>query len=100
MSITIPLKTLLELLDHSMQHVETRKKEMIMVDFVSLLDLQCDMDRKEAFKILIEMKRPAKVIVASRMVPVSHPEEMGANGLMWTDVPRERHLHHPGPWAQ
>ena len=100
MSITIPLRTLLELLDHAMQHVETRKKEMIMVDFVSFLDSQCDMDRKEAYKILIEMKRPAKVVVASRMVPVSHPEEMGENGLMWRDVPREHHLHHLGPLAQ
>jgi hypothetical protein len=100
MSITIPLRTLLELLDHAMQPVEPGKKERITVDFVNLLDSQCDMDRKEAFKILLEMKRPAKVIVASRMVPLSHPEEMGANGLMWTDVPRGHHLHHPGPWAQ
>lgn len=94
MSITIPLKILLELLDHAMQPVEPGKKERITVDFVNLLDSQCDMDRQQAFKILVEMKRPAKVIVASRTVPVSHPEEMGANGLMWTDVPRGHHLHH------
>jgi len=100
MSIVIPLQTLLELFDYATQPVEPGKKERITVDFVNLLDSQCDMDRKEAFKILLEMKRPAKVIVASRMVPLSHPEEMGANGLMWTDVPRGHHLHHPGPWAQ
>jgi hypothetical protein len=91
MSITIPLKTLLELLDHAMQPVEPGKKERITVDFVNLLDSQCDMDRQQAFKILVEMKRP-KVIVASRTVPVSHPEEMGSNGLMWRDV-RGHHLH-------
>jgi hypothetical protein len=36
-------------------------------------------------KVLIERSR--KVIVATRTVPKSHPEEMGENGLMWTDVP-------------
>lgn len=98
MSINIPLRTLLELLDHAMQPVEPGKKERITIDIVNLLDSQCDMDRKEAFKILVEMKRPAKVIVASRMVPVSHPEEMGANGMMWRDV--RGHHPHLGPWAQ
>lgn len=29
-----------------------------------------------------------KPIVATRMVPRSHPEEMGENGLMWVDYPR------------
>ena len=97
MSITIPLQTLLELLDHAMQPVEPVKKQRITIDFVNLLDSQCNMDRQQAFKILLEMKKP-KVIVASRMVPVSHPEEMGANGLMWRDV-QENHPH-PGPWGR
>lgn len=92
MSITIPLKTLLELLDHAMQPVEPGKKDRITVDFVNLLDSQCDMDRQQAFKFLLEMRRPRKVIVALRTVPVSRPEEMGSNGLMWRDV-RGRHLH-------
>jgi hypothetical protein len=98
MSIVIPLQTLLELFDYAIQPVEPGKKERITIDFVNLLDSQCNMDRQQAFKILLEMKKP-KVTVASRMVPVSHPEEMGANGLMWRDVPRGHHLH-PGPWAQ
>jgi len=34
--------------------------------------------------ILLERYKP---VVATRTVPISHPEEMGANGLMWTDVP-------------
>jgi hypothetical protein len=29
-----------------------------------------------------------KEIVATRMVPVSQPEQMGENGLMWRDVRR------------
>ena len=98
MSIVIPLQTLLELFDYATQPVEPGKKERITIDFVNLLDSQCNMDRQQAFKILLEMKKP-KVMVASRMVPVSHPEEMGANGLMWRDVPRGHHLH-PGPWGR
>jgi len=91
MSITIPLKNLLGLLDRAMQPVEDEKKERIMLEIVNLLDRECDMDRQQAFKFLLEMRKPRKVIVASRTVPVSHPEEMGANGLMWIDVPRESH---------
>jgi hypothetical protein len=100
MSITIPLKNLLGLLDHAMQPVEDEKKDRIMLEIVNLLDLECDMDRQQAFKFLLEMRKPRKVIVASRTVPVSHPEEMGSNGLMWIDVPQEHHLPRLGRGVQ
>ena len=100
MSVTISLKTLLGLLDRAMQPVEEEKKERITLEFVNLLDSECEMDRQQAFKILLELRRPRKVVVASRTVPVSHPEEMGSNGLMWIDVPQERHPHRLGRGVQ
>jgi hypothetical protein len=32
---------------------------------------------------------PGKIIVATRMVPVSQGEQVGANGLLWQDVPKQ-----------
>jgi hypothetical protein len=32
---------------------------------------------------------PGKIIVATRMVPVSQKEEVGTNGLLWKDTPRQ-----------
>ena len=87
MSVTIPLKILLGLLDCAMQPVEDEKKERMMVKFVTLLDSECDMDRQQAFKFLLELKRP-------RTVPASHPE------MMWIDVSQEHHLPRLGRGVQ
>jgi hypothetical protein len=81
MSITIPLKTLLGLLDHAMQPVEDKKRETIMLDFINLLDSECDMDRKQAFTFLLELRK-------------AHPE------MLWIDVTQERHLPRLGRGVQ
>jgi hypothetical protein len=88
-SITLKLDMLFGLLDDALSALDSHEKEDMILSFVNLLDQHCDVDRQDMFRALIEIKRAKegkrKVVVGTRTVPVSHPEEMGDNGLMWRD---------------
>jgi hypothetical protein len=101
--LSLRLIDLLTLLDESVQQVPDQYKGPVLSRFCTILKQehnipQADID--EGVRMLIfkdDCKRGfvapggvvrRKEIIATRTVPISHPEEMGENGLMWRDVRR------------
>ena len=74
---------LMNTLIHSKDKNEVDRTFPLLMDAIKTL---FDMDDKEAYHFI--RRSLPKPIVATRMVPRSHPEEMGENGLMWVDYPR------------
>jgi hypothetical protein len=62
----------------------------IMSEVVLELNKRGHIDSKTLGDILGELnpglRKPEKVVVATRTVFRSHPEELGANGLWWRDI--------------
>lgn len=71
---------LFQALIHSKDRADAEKSFFLLIDALKNIFA---MDDKEAY-YFIKRSLP-KPIVATRMVPRSHPEEMGDNGLMWVD---------------
>jgi hypothetical protein len=100
--LSLRLVELFDLLDDSIQQVPDAYKGPILSRFCASLKQhnvpQADID--EGVRMLVfkeDCKRGfvtpggvvrRKEIIATRTVPVSHPEEMGENGIMWRDVRR------------
>jgi len=86
--VEISLLELLNILQYSINDSNIEKN--IMSEFVLELKKKGYINNKALGDILgkihPEMRAPEKVTVATRMVPRSHPEEMGSNGLIWRDV--------------
>lgn len=102
-AITLRLSELFNLFDESIARIPQEHKGPTLAAFCSTLKsehgvTQAEID--ECVRILIfkeDYKKGfvgpdgvvrRKDIVATRTVGVSHPEEMGANGLLWRDAPR------------
>ena len=90
--LDISLNETFFLLGNAIAHLKEEHRSSILMKFADNIKNRFQLGKeevKEAIKIGgHDFKEPQKVIVATRMVPVSHPEEMGENGLMWTDVRR------------
>jgi hypothetical protein len=86
--IEITLLELMEILHYSTSNITSDKR--IVSEFVLELKNRGYMDNKTLGNILgqinPELRKPEKIIVATRMVPYWWPEEMGSNGLMWRDL--------------
>ena len=98
--VSLRLVDLFTLLEESIQQVPDEQKGPVLSSFCSLLKQkhripQAEID--EGVRMLVfreDCKRGfvspggivrRKEIIATRTVPVSHPEEMGENGIMWKD---------------
>jgi hypothetical protein len=86
--IEITLLELMEILHYSTRNISSDKR--IASEFVLELKNRGYMDNKTLGNILgqinPELRKPEKIIVATRMVPYWWPEEMASNGLMWRDL--------------
>lgn len=90
--LDISLNELFLLLRGSMAHLKDDAKSRLLFNLADKLRQKYRLGKEEIKEAITvgghDFKEPPKVIVATRMVPVSHPEEMGVNGLMWRDSPR------------
>jgi len=88
--LDITLNEIFLLLGDSIAHLKTDDRTRILFKLAESLRRKYGLGKEELKEAVTvgghDFKEPQKVIVATRMVPVSHPEEMGANGLMWKDV--------------
>lgn len=101
--LSLRLVELFTLLDESIQQVPDEHKGPVLSSFCRALKHnhgipQADID--EGVRMLVfkeDFKKGfvgpggvvrRKEIIATRTVPVAHPEEMGENGIMWKDVRR------------
>ena len=86
--LKIGLIELLDILQNSIKDSESKQK--IASEFVIELKNRGHINNKALGDILgeinPEMRAPEKVIVATRTVLHSHPEELGSNGLWWRDL--------------
>lgn len=73
-----------------MNHLMPNEKSRTLFNFADKLREKYSLGKEELKEAITigghDFKEPKKVIVATRTVPVSQPEEMGENGLMWTDL--------------
>lgn len=76
------INTLFQALINSKDEQSADKNFLLLIDTLKNLSMEEDVARQFILRCL------PKPIVATRMVPRSHPEEMGENGLMWLDYPR------------
>jgi hypothetical protein len=88
--LDISLNQLFLLFGESIAHLKTDDRTRILFKLADKLKQKFSLGKEEIKEAITvgghDFKEPQKVIVATRMVPVSHPEEMGANGLMWRDL--------------
>ena len=88
--ISIGLLELLRILQRSTKNMKLELGNRIMSEVVLELNKRGHIDSKTLGDILGELnpglRKPEKVVVATRTVFRSHPEELGANGLWWRDI--------------
>jgi hypothetical protein len=88
--LDLSLNEIFLLLGKSMNHLTTDEKSRTLFNFADKLREKYRLGKEELKEAITigghDFKEPKKVIVATRTVPVSQPEEMGSNGLMWTDL--------------
>jgi hypothetical protein len=100
-SISLRVSELFDLIDEAVQMVPDEQKSPILSHFCSMLKSRHQVKQSEIDESLrlLAMKEDCKkgfvntdgsikrkVVVATRMVPVSQAETMGDNGLMWRDA--------------
>ena len=87
--ISIGLLELLHILKRSTKNVKLEVGNRVMSEVVLELNKRGHINSKTLGDILGEinpaLRKPEKVVVATRMVPYSWPEEIGKNGLIWRD---------------
>ena len=102
-AITVGIRDLFDLFDETLLAVPPEHRGNALSAFCSLLKKRHNVAQNqidEAVRMVV-LKEDCKngfvgaggvvrrrEIVATRTVPVSQPEEMGENGLMWRDVRR------------
>ena len=88
--LDMTLNELFSLLGNSMAHLKSEDKSRILFTLAESIKQKFRLGKEEIKEAITvgghDFKEPQKVIVATRMVPVSHPEEMGSNGHMWRDA--------------
>jgi hypothetical protein len=88
--ISIGLLELLHILKRSTKNVKLEVGNRVMSEVVLELNKRGHINSKTLGDILGEinpaLRKPEKVVVATRTVFRSHPEEFGANDLWWRDV--------------
>lgn len=88
--LDITLNEIFLLVGGSMSHLKPDHKSRVLFNLADKLRQRFRLGKEEIKEAITvgghDFKEPQKVIVATRMVPVSHPEEMGENGLMWRDA--------------
>lgn len=95
------ISELFDLFDESIRYVSEQDRSESVSRFCATLTSQHGVKKEEideglrmlafkedAKKGLLNPNGTRKEIVATRTVLASQPQEMGANGLMWKDVPR------------
>jgi hypothetical protein len=87
--ISIGLLELLHILKRSTKNVKLEVGNRVMSEVVLELNKRGHINSKTLGDILGEinpaLRKSEKVVVATRMVPYSWPEEIGKNGLIWRD---------------
>ena len=87
--ISIGLLELLRILQRSTKNVTLEVGNRVMSEVMLELNKRGHINSKTLGDILGEinpgLRQPEKIIVATRMVPYSWPEEIGKNGLIWRD---------------
>jgi hypothetical protein len=87
--IEIGLLELLRILQRSTKNVKLEVGNRIASEVMLELNKRGHIDSKTLGDILGELnpglRQPEKIIVATRTVPYSWPEEIGKNGLIWRD---------------
>ena len=87
--LDLSLNEIFLLLGKSMNHLMPDDKSRTLFNFADKLREKFGLGKEELKEAITigghDFKEPKKVIVATRTVPVSQPEEMGSNGLMWRD---------------
>jgi hypothetical protein len=87
--ISIGLLELLHILKRSTKNVKLELGNRVMSEVMLELNKRGHINSKTLGDILGEinpaLRKPEKVVVATRMVPYSWPEEIGKNGLIWRD---------------
>jgi hypothetical protein len=88
--IEISLLELLHILKHSTKNISAELQRRVSSEFALEIKKRGYIDNDILGDILCHinpsLKKPEKIIVATRTVPYWWPEEMGLNGLMWRDV--------------
>ena len=87
--ISIGLLELYRILQGSTKNIKLEVRNRIMSEVMLELNKRGHINSKTLGDILgqinPELRKPEKVIVATRTVPYSWPEEVGKNGLIWRD---------------
>lgn len=87
--ISIGLLELLHILKRSTKNVKLEVGNRVMSEVMLELNKRGHINTKTLGDILgeinPELRQPEKIIVATRTVPYSWPEEIGKNGLIWRD---------------
>jgi hypothetical protein len=87
--ICIGLSELLRILQRSTKNIKLELGNRVMSEVMLELNKRGHINSKTLGDILgeinPELRKPEKVVVATRMVPYSWPEEIGKNGLIWRD---------------
>jgi hypothetical protein len=88
--ICISLSELLRILQCSTKNIKLEVGNRIISEVMLELNKRRHINTKTLGDILGEinpgLRKPEKVVVATRTVFRSHPEEFGANDLWWRDV--------------
>ena len=88
--LEISLLELLRILQHSTKNISGELQRRVASEFVIEIKKRGYIDNDTLGDILCNinpsLKKPEKIIVATRTVPYWWPEEMGSNGLMWRNV--------------
>ena len=100
-ALSIRIGDLFNLFDESIRYVSEEDRSESLNRFCATLTSQHGVKKEEideglrmlafkedAKKGLLNPNGTRREIVATRTVLASQPQEMGANGLMWKDVPR------------
>ena len=87
--MSIGLSELLRILQRSTKNVKLEVGNRIASEVMLELNKRGHINTKTLGDILgeinSELRKPEKVVVATRMVPYSWPEEISKNGLIWRD---------------
>jgi hypothetical protein len=90
--LDVTLNEIFFLLGEAMNHLKPDQKSRVLFNLADSLRHRYGLGKEELKEAITvgghDFKESQKVIVATRMVPVSQPEEMGSNGLMWRDMPK------------
>ena len=88
--MSIGLSELLRILQCSTKNVKLELGNRIASEVMLELNKRGHINTKTLGDILGEinpgLRKPEKVVVATRTVFRSHPEELGENGLWWRDI--------------